>query len=180
MDELIDILNLEGKPTGKTCMKSFAHKNGVFHASVHIWIFDNEQNILIQQRAENKDVFPNLWDVSVAGHISAGEQPLTSAVREIEEEIGITISENQLFFIDTFRKKIMHSEDLIDNELHYIYMCNLNFSINLKIQKEELASVKAISINKLIQNIENRTLNFVPHGENYFKSVFKAIKKINK
>lgn len=181
MDELIDILNAEGKPSGKTCMKTFAHKNGTLHASVHIWIFDDKQNILIQQRASNKDVFPNLWDISVAGHISAGEQPLTSAIREIEEEIGITVSENQLLFIDTFRKKIKHSEKLIDNELHYVYVCNLNFKLeDLKIQKEEVALVKAIPINTLIKCIENNSLNFVPHGEKYFKLVFEAVKKFNK
>lgn len=177
MDELIDILNVNGKPSGETCMKSVAHKNGLFHASVHIWIFDNQKNILIQKRKEDKDTFPNYWDISVAGHISAGEQPLTSAIREIEEEVGLTVTKNQLVFIDTFRKKIKHSEVLIDNELHYIYMCKLNFELNnLKIQKEEVAAIDKISLAKLIQHITSNQIEFVPHGKDYFKLVFEAIK----
>ncbi|MDV7188447.1 NUDIX domain-containing protein [Lutibacter sp. TH_r2] len=180
MDELIDILNADGKPCGETCMKSFAHKNGLFHASVHIWIFDEHNNVLIQKRKENKDTFPNFWDISVAGHISAGEQSIISAIREIEEEIGLSVTASQLEFIDTFKKKIIHSKELIDNELHYIYMCKLNFKLsNLKIQKEEVSALNSIKLVQLKRDIKNSTLKFVPHGADYFKLVFKAIKKYN-
>ena len=181
MDELIDILNIEGKPSGETCMKSFAHKNGIFHASAHVWVFDDDGNVLIQKRKGDKDTFPNYWDISVAGHISAGEKPLTSAIREVKEEVGLSVSENDLIFIDTFRKKINHSENLIDNELHYIYMCNLNFKLNdLKIQEEEVSALDIIQVNELIQKIENNTLKFVPHGKDYFKLVFNAIQNFKK
>jgi isopentenyldiphosphate isomerase len=122
MDEYIDILNDTGEVSGKTCLKSEAHKKGLFHQSVHIWILDFDKNVLIQKRASNKDVFPNLWDVSVAGHISAGEQPEISAIREIEEEIGLSVAKDELKYLGTSKKKIVHKVDLIDNELHHIYM----------------------------------------------------------
>ena len=47
MDEYIDILNDTGEISGKTCLKSEAHKKGLFHQSVHIWIADFEKNVLI-------------------------------------------------------------------------------------------------------------------------------------
>lgn len=176
MDELIDILNEQGKPSGQTCMKSFAHKNGIFHASAHIWIFDNHKNILIQKRTKTKDTFPNLWDISVAGHISAGEKPITSAIREIQEEIGLTVSKNQLHYINTFKKNIKHSENLIDNELHYIYLCMLNFNLSsLTIQKEEVADIKKIKLNDFIKEVNKTNSLFVPHGKEYFDLIFKAI-----
>ena len=178
MDELIDIINNKGENTGKTCMKSYAHKNGILHASAHIWIFNEMGEILIQQRASDKDTFPNLWDISVAGHISAGEKPLTSAIREVEEEVGLSVSENQLTFIDTYRKKVEHSQELIDNELHYIYMCKLNFDVNLlKPQTEEVLAIKMIHLNDLIVEINSNSSNFVPHGKEYFDLVFENIKK---
>ncbi|WP_299063113.1 NUDIX domain-containing protein [uncultured Polaribacter sp.] len=79
MDELIDILTSEGKSTGKTALKSEAHKHGWFHATVHIWLFTADKKILLQKRAMTKKVFPGLWDISVAGHIGAGETVLSSA-----------------------------------------------------------------------------------------------------
>lgn len=176
MAELIDLLNDKGELTGKTTLKSHAHKKGLLHASVHIWIFDDEKNVLIQKRASTKDTFPNLWDISVAGHISAGEEPVYSALRETKEEVGISITENQLHFIGTSTNKIHHREHLIDYELHHIYVCNINFNVeNLKIQEEEVAEIKKTPLISLIKEIEKKTNSFVPHGKSYYKKVFNKI-----
>ena len=75
MDELIDLLDENGKPTGKTALKSKAHQMGLFHATVHVWCYSRTGNVLLQQRAANKQANPLKWDVSVAGHIGAGESP---------------------------------------------------------------------------------------------------------
>ena len=178
MDEYIDILNDSGKISGKTCLKSDAHKNGFFHQSAHIWIFDKNKNILIQKRASDKDTFPNLWDISVAGHISSGELPIDAAIREVEEEVGIEITNNQLQYIGTSTNKVSHKIDLIDYELHHVYICCINFNIEtLKIQQEEVAKIKMIPLNKLISKINCDNNNFVPHGNDYFTFVFNEIKK---
>jgi isopentenyldiphosphate isomerase len=178
MDEFIDILNNNGEISGKTCLKSEAHKNGLFHASVHIWIFDALKNVLIQKRAKNKDTFPGLWDVSVAGHISAGEIPLNAAIREIEEEIGLKVFKNQLQFIGNSSKKVTHHSHLIDYELHHIYICCVSFDMNtLKIQKEEVTEIKTIPLNELIFQLKKNSSSFVPHGKKYYDFVFNEIKR---
>lgn len=178
MDEFIDILNINGEVSGETCLKSEAHKKGLFHASVHVWIYDLDKNVLVQLRSKDKDVFPNLWDVSVAGHISAGEKPLDSAIREVQEEIGLELHENQLQFIGTWKKKVLHSDTLIDNELHYIYTCEIAFDIStLNIQKEEVTSIKTISINELITEVHLEKNIFVPHGSAYYNFVLNTIQQ---
>ena len=180
MDEYIDILNEDGKKMGETCLKSEAHKKGLLHASTHIWIFNTKKEVIIQKRAPNKDTFPNLWDVSVAGHISAGEQPVISAIREVEEEIGLQLSENDLHFIGTSKKKIKHHSHLVDYELHHIYICENNFDFHsLKIQKEEVSEIKKISLDTLIDSINKPLNNFVPHGNDYYTFIFNEIKKYN-
>ena len=90
MDEYVAILNEHGTPTNERCLKSIAHRKGLFHATVHIWLFTSNGELLIQQRNPDKDTFPNLWDVSVAGHIEFGETPSKAALREIHEEINFT------------------------------------------------------------------------------------------
>ena len=84
MDELIDVLDADGNYTGKCIMKSEAHRKGIFHPSIHVWLYNKNGEILIQQRAKNKDTHPGLWDVSVAGHIGAGEDIVESAIREVK------------------------------------------------------------------------------------------------
>ena len=178
MDEYIDILNDNGELSGKTCLKSEAHKNGFFHQSAHIWIFDKNKNVLIQKRAADKDTFPNLWDISVAGHISAGELPIDAAIREIEEEVGMKITKNQLQYIGTSTNKVLHKIDLTDYELHHVYICSINFNIEtLKIQQEEVAKIKMIALNKLISKVNSNNNKFVPHGNDYYTFVFDEIKK---
>ena len=51
MDELIDILTPEGKPTGKSALKSEAHQKGLYHATIHVWLYTNNKKILLQKRA---------------------------------------------------------------------------------------------------------------------------------
>ncbi len=70
-------------------MKSEAHREGLWHRAAHIWAYNSKGEILLQLRAKNKRTFPDKWDLSVAGHISASEEPIDSALREIEEEVGL-------------------------------------------------------------------------------------------
>lgn len=182
-DELIDILNNEGKATGQTALKSEAHRLGLYHASTHVWLYTSDGYILIQKRAANKDTYPGLWDISVAGHISAGETPITSALREVKEEIGLTISKKELFFLKTQLIEKQPALNMYDNELNHIYLCRQDISINkLKIQVEEVAAIKLISIQSFLQHIKDPILSkqFVPHGKSYYQFITnEIIKQLN-
>ena len=105
MDELVDILNEDGSYTGRQEMKSVAHKKGLFHPTIHVWLYTRNGQLLIQKRGKNKKSFPLLWDVSVAGHIGAGEEIIPSALREIEEEI-LKIHEQEIYRLFPINQKI--------------------------------------------------------------------------
>ena len=122
MDELIDILDENGNYTGKTCLKSVAHQYGCFHPTAHVWLYTKEAKILLQKRAMTKKVFPGLWDISVAGHIAAGESIETAAIREVKEEINFTIDKNKLFKIGTRKHHVKHANGIIDNEFHHVFI----------------------------------------------------------
>lgn len=178
MDELIDIVNPKGKTTGESCMKSIAHQNGLLHASVHIWFYTSKKEILIQKRSIEKEIYPNLWDVSVAGHIASGEKPITSAIREVKEEIGLTICETELKYQNIWEEKHYHSNGLIDHEIHHLYLAKLASNINsLTPQKEELSDLKLISLQKFEQQYNN-PLCFVPHDKKYYQYIIELLKKI--
>jgi len=162
MDELIDILTAEGKPTGKSALKSEAHKNGWFHATVHIWLFTADEKIVLQKRALTKKVFPGLWDISVAGHIGAGETIMNAAKREVFEEIGLQLEAKDLIKIDTRIHQITHKNGIIDNEHHHVFMAELKVSISeLTIQKEEVDAIQLFELSTLIntKKLENVLLS---------------------
>jgi isopentenyldiphosphate isomerase len=66
------------------------HATGLRHRAVHILVFNGEGQLFLQKRSMKKDLNGGLWDTSAAGHVDAGEDYDVSAVREIEEELGIT------------------------------------------------------------------------------------------
>ncbi|OMO73907.1 hypothetical protein COLO4_26791 [Corchorus olitorius] len=56
------------------------HRDGDYHRAVHVWIYsESTQELLLQKRADCKDSWPGLWDISSAGHISAGDSSLITA-----------------------------------------------------------------------------------------------------
>ncbi|MGY5351227.1 NUDIX hydrolase [Wenyingzhuangia sp. IMCC45533] len=175
MDELIDIVDIQGCVTGNTCLKSFAHKKGILHASVHVWIYDKEGQILVQKRSPNKEIYPNLWDVSVAGHIATKEQPWLAALRETKEEIGLNLTKEQLEYCGIWTEKHLHSNGLIDHEVHHIYLTELSTPLDkLSMQKEEVADLKLISLTELKQQYIHSNV-FVPRDEAYYKHIFQLL-----
>lgn len=177
-DEYIDVYN-EDLSFNKTVLKSIAHKNGLLHTSVHIWLYTNKGELLLQKRSPNKIAFPNLWDVSVAGHISTGEDKLTSAIREIQEEIGLIYSKKDLNYIGDYAEKHVHNTSFVDNELHYIYIGKLSAPISeLTIQKEELTDLKLIDLDIFKSRIlDSKKHHIVPHSMDYYLFVLNTIKE---
>lgn len=175
MDELIDIVDGQGNYTGKSCLKSEAHKFGYFHPTVHIWIYTSTGEILLQKRALTKKVFPGLWDISVAGHIAAGEKIEVAALREVEEEIGFIIKPENLQKIGTRKHQVNHANGIIDNEFHHVFISELTVSIDkLIIQESEVAELKLFEL-EILKNTAKYENVLLPEYSEYYESVFNAI-----
>ena len=89
--ELLDVVDEHGVPTGEVVSRDVAHRTGVRHRTSHVWMLRKKNGrleILAQKRSENKDSHPGCYDISSAGHIPAGEDFVSSALRELEEELG--------------------------------------------------------------------------------------------
>ena len=175
MDELIDILTPDGKPTGKTALKSEAHKNGWFHATAHIWFFTSDEKILLQKRALTKKVFPGIWDISVAGHIGAGEEVLEGAKREVFEEIGLILEDKDFIKIGTRIHQVNHENGIQDNEHHHVFIAELKTPISeLTMQPEEVAGLELwdLKVLKETKNLENVLL---PRFHEYYVTVYNKI-----
>ena len=177
-EEFIDIVTITGELTGESVLKSEIHSKGHYHNTAHIWFYTTEGEILLQQRAASKVIYPLLWDVSVAGHIDAGETLESGAVREIEEEIGLTITENKLHKIGVFECFQSYPNGIIDNEFHHTFIAELKVDINqLTPQKEEVEALKLVSMydfHELLDNSKNNG-HFVSSNSAYYYKVIEAI-----
>lgn len=84
----IQIVDQDDKPVGGAT-KQVAWRAGLLHRIVRISILDENGNMLIQQRSDQKELFPGRWDNSAAGHVDEGETYDHAAQRELGEELGL-------------------------------------------------------------------------------------------
>lgn len=88
--ELWDLYNKDRELIGKTHVRGEAIPEGCFHLVVHVWIRNKHGEYLISQRSANRPTFPLMWEC-VGGSVTAGEDSLTGALREVLEEVGIAL-----------------------------------------------------------------------------------------
>ena len=81
--EYFDILDENGNKTGKIKLRTEVHRDGDWHKAIHIWIINDKGDILLQRRSADKDSNPNMLDISCAGHLTAGDDSLNGAIREL-------------------------------------------------------------------------------------------------
>ena len=181
MDEYIDIVTIEGKPTGKQTLKSIVHQKGYYHHTAQIWFYTENKEILLSQRAAKKQICPLMWDVSVAGHIDAGETVTQAAIRETKEELGFDILKHKLTKIGVFKCFQSYNNGIIDNEFHNVFIAQLNLPISkLLLQEDEVEAVKLVSFKQfqiLIDCINNNNNHFIPSTKSYYQFVLKTIQK---
>jgi len=103
--EEFDVITEKGEFTSEVVPREQVHSQGLWHKSVHVWIVNSKGELLIQKRAAEKDSHPNEWDISVGGHISAGEDPISTARKEAREELGIDLSRNELKKLFTYKNQ---------------------------------------------------------------------------
>ena len=180
MDEQIDIVNKDGRKTGQSELKSIIHTKGYYHNTAHVWFYTKSGEILLAQRAASKSICPLLWDVSVAGHVDAGEDIKQAAIRETQEEIGVLISAHFFEKIGVFPCFQSYDNGIIDNEFHHTYIAELRIGLSLLTpQESEVEALKLVTIKEFENLLEESEFNnhFIKSNSNYYQFVLNAIKK---
>lgn len=118
--ELLDLLDAEGVPTGAAKPRAEVHRDGDWHRAFHLWVMHPDGYVLLQRRSRAKDLAPGRVDVSVGGHLRAGETWL-DALREAEEEIGLTVRPGAVDFLHTLRSERRYPDGRVDREFQDVY-----------------------------------------------------------
>ena len=162
--EMIDEYNKIGEKIG-VVDKEIAHRDGLWHKTIHVWIINDKNEVLLQYRCADKKLYPNMWDTSFAGHIDAGESSIQAVIREGKEELGIDVDLEKLEFIMTMVEKVKY-EQIVSNEFMDVFVLRQNVELDkIALQKEEVAEAKYVSIEEFFDIVEKR--NICPHEMMY-------------
>lgn len=178
MTELLDVLDENGNPTGITKTKQEIYESGEWHRSVHIWIINDNQELLVQKRNPLKKTFPNLWAISSAGHVIAGESSITSGLRELKEELDVDAKEEDLEFLFTI-KRVQPYKDSFIRVIDDVYLLHRNVDVlHAKLQVEELTDIKYVYYEYLNRIFRSGDKDYVPYTEEH-KKLFNIIEDRN-
>lgn len=139
--EIIDIIDEQNRVVGN-CTKKELYLKKHLHRIVHVLIFNNKGELLLQLRSKNKSYLPEYWGTSVGGHTSSGESPEEAAIREMQEELGIQLK------LEPYVEDWFDSVDEIDlRKLLVTFKANSNGPFRLF--KDEVEKVKFFSIDEI-------------------------------
>ncbi|KAJ8479905.1 hypothetical protein OPV22_023632 [Ensete ventricosum] len=167
-EEHLDVLTRTGEKTGVSKLRSLVHRDGDYHRAVHVWIYsESTQELLLQKRADCKDSWPGQWDISSAGHISAGDSSLLSARRELYEELGIYLPKDAFELLFVFLQEcVINNGNYINNEFSDVYLVTTLSPIPMEaftLQESEVSSVKYIQWKDYKNVLEEGEEQYVPY-----------------
>ncbi|WP_219835196.1 NUDIX domain-containing protein [Paenibacillus sp. R14(2021)] len=189
-----------------TAPRSEVHARGLWHRSIHCWLARSENGrrlVLFQQRHADKDTFPLHFDITAAGHLTAGET-MQGAAREIQEELGAAIPFDALLPFGEARKEAAGTAQgmsFLDREISGVFGFVYEGSLSsLTLQAEEVAGIYEAELGDMIALFEDRlhevraagfeldssgrpaaaealvrASDFVPRPASYYSGVFRAL-----
>lgn len=163
--ELLDVVDQNGMPTGEIVSREKAHAEGIRHRTSHVWLLrthGGKTQILLQKRCESKDSWPGCYDISSAGHIPAGVDFLPSAIRELQEELGVKVNPDALVFCGDrtiCEDGVFHDRPFHDRQYSRVFAlrCDLE-EADFRVQKEEIDSVRWMDLEECIRAVNANTI----------------------
>jgi isopentenyldiphosphate isomerase len=160
MTERFDIYDEEGNPIG-IASRGEVHTKGHWHHTFHCWLvrrdWEGKAYVLFQQRSDTKDTNPGCFDITAAGHLAAGETP-KDAVREMEEELGLSVLFEELVPYGTIREEDAGEaggKPYIDREVSHVFGLVTDRSPEkFTLQEEEVAGLYEADALRLIDVME--------------------------
>lgn len=162
--ELWDLMDAQGRVTGRTIVRGERLNAGQYHLVVHIWIVDSRGRLLIQKRAPHLRLMPGVW-AATGGSAVAGEDSATAARRELGEELGIFTAEGELQYLGRLRRHNSHCD---------LWLLRTDLPITaLRLQKEEVARAMWVTWDRLMGMVRQRS--FHNYGRPYFGWLYRHI-----
>jgi isopentenyldiphosphate isomerase len=144
------------RPTGRSVLRGFAHKNGIAHEGVHLWVLrfsGKEPEVLFQKRAHNKEMYPGYLDITVGGHVTFGisEEKIQ---KEAREEIGIEFDERNLVDLGYFRYEEI-DDAIFHREFQRVYLLvDERPLVEYRFNDGEVEGIVAVRLNDLHRLME--------------------------
>ena len=146
-EEKVILVNENDEQIG-TMPKLEAHEKAVLHRAFSVFVFNDKNELMLQQRAAHKYHSPNLWTNTCCSHQRVGETNIEAGKRRLQEEMGFV---TELHDTISFIYKAPFDNGLTEHEYDHILVGNYND--NPKINSEEVSDWKWMSLENVKKDI---------------------------
>ncbi|MCZ6594668.1 MAG: isopentenyl-diphosphate Delta-isomerase [Bacteroidetes bacterium] len=147
MEEQVILVNERDEKIG-LMPKLEAHQKGILHRAFSVFIINDNNELMLQQRAMNKYHSPGLWTNTCCSHQRDGETSVEAGKRRLEEEMGFN---TPLKETGSIIYKAPFDNGLTEHELDHILIGNFNGIP--EINQAEVASWKWMTIEQIQKDI---------------------------
>jgi isopentenyl-diphosphate Delta-isomerase len=147
IEEKVILVDINDKPIG-FMNKMEAHEKAVLHRAFSVFILNNKNEVMLQQRASHKYHSPLLWTNTCCSHQREGETNIQAGKRRLFEEMGFEVQLTELFH---FIYKAPFDNGLTEHELDHVMIGRFENEPN--INPEEVASWKWMDIDAIKQDM---------------------------
>jgi isopentenyldiphosphate isomerase len=151
--EYLDIVDENNILTGEKRLRSEVHSQGLWHRTVHIYLFkiiENDIYFLVHLRAKNKDLYPNCWDTRFGGHIKSGESIEEAINNELMEEVGLGLERGSLI-----QGEIKKSDHFPNREFTHSFYYRFDGDIaTLKFNDGEVQEIKWMKSDDILESMD--------------------------
>ena len=178
-NELWQVFNDNGSPIiGKgATTDEFKADPHMIMGNVHVWFWKKSGNniaILLQKRSLTKSTMPGWYHISASGHINVGESSLQAALRETEEEMGISLDESKLHYVQSTRIIAR-----APNDIKNVYLYRLTGEEKFTYTDGEVGSLEWRTLDnfkEICKDAENNKL--INMGSLYFDTLITSLEYI--
>ncbi|MGM0846195.1 MAG: NUDIX hydrolase [Bacillota bacterium] len=200
--ETLTIFDDDGVPIG-TAPRDEVHQKGYWHETFHCWFIERKDEdcyLYFQLRSGKKKDYPNLLDITAAGHILSHETS-EEGIREVREETGIQVSFEELVPLGIIPYEVI-TENFIDRERASLFLYEFTGLMEgFSLEEEEVSGIFKVEFDqfekvidgevefvtlegfqiavdgiKEMKEIKAEKKDFVPHEDSYYKEVLQKIR----
>ncbi|HZG15843.1 MAG TPA: NUDIX domain-containing protein [Candidatus Bathyarchaeia archaeon] len=150
--ELLNIFDQDRNHVG-VATRGEVHRIGHWHEVFHCWFVGREDErdyIYLQLRSPLKKDYPNLLDITAAGHLLADET-VQDGVREIQEELGIDVAFEELVSLGILDYCVIN-EKMIDKEFSHVFLYEYHGTFDdFCLQKEEVSGIVRVMFDEFCE-----------------------------
>jgi isopentenyl-diphosphate Delta-isomerase len=165
IDVHIDVLDANGLRTGETLSRHAIHRLGKRHRAIRLYLFNRQNELLMQQRAATVDHYPNVYGISVVGHVDAGEYSAQAVSRELNEELGLDSAQVPIEFLFSYYSEVILNESYIDRQFNDVYAARADIALDrIQFERAEVREVKFVAWGEFLQMLEQSPLLAAVYG----------------